>query len=78
MYSNPAVAKFVTENLIPLRLHARNNPDEFQRVGKLLGVDSAATAVVVKPPATVIERIEGFVTPDEFLRRVNDRVLQEK
>ena len=78
MYSNPKVAQFVMEHMIPLRLHAKNNPDEFQRVGKLLGVESAATAVVVKPPTTVIERIEGFVTPEEFLRRVTDRVLQEK
>ena len=59
------------DHLVPVRMHAKQNADEFQRVGELLGVQSAATAAIVDPPNTVREKLEGFVTPDDFIERVS-------
>ena len=58
-------------------MHVKSNPNEFTRVGELLGVDSAATAAIVDPDGTVLERIEGFVVPEEFKRRAAPFAAQE-
>ena len=50
-------------------MHVKTNPDEFKRVGDLLGVAGAATSAIVDPDGTVLDRIEGFVVPEEFKRR---------
>lgn len=59
----------MTDNFIPVRMHVKSNPEEFARVGELLGVASAATAAIVGPDGIVLDRIEGFVVPEEFKRR---------
>ena len=67
MYGNADVAGFIREHLIPVGLHVKRQPEEFQRVGALLGVEGAATAVIVNADGTELLRTEGFVPPDEFI-----------
>ena len=71
MYSNPDVARFVMDNLVPVRLHAKQHPDQFERVSAQLGVEGAATAAIVQPSGDVLDRIVGMVTPQEFVARVS-------
>lgn len=67
MYGNAEVAEFIREHVIPVGLHVKRQPEEFQRVGELLGVQGAATAVLVGPDGGELMRTEGFLPPEEFM-----------
>ncbi len=67
MYGNADVAEFIKENFVPLGLHVKRQPDEFHRVGELLGVQGAPTAVVVSADGTELLRTEGFLPPEDFV-----------
>jgi hypothetical protein len=67
VYGNAEVAEFIRDRFIPVGLHVKRQPEEFRRVGELLGVEGAATAVIVGPDGAELLRTEGFVPPEEFI-----------
>ena len=70
MYSRPDVAAFVRDSFVPVRLHVKNNAEEFKRVGALFNAQWTPTTLIVDPPATERHRIEGFLPADDFLSQL--------
>ena len=70
MYSDPRVAEFITENFRPVRIHVREDPEAWKKVGLELGVTWTPTILVVSPDGKEQHRIEGFLPADDFLAQL--------
>jgi thioredoxin-related protein len=60
------VAGYINENFIPVHLDA----DKEQRVSKILEIESLPCSVVLSPNADLLGRIDGYVAPDTYHRRL--------
>ena len=70
MYSDPGVASFVTEQLEPVRVHVREQKDEYKRLSERYNVQWTPTILVLDSEGGERHRIEGFLPIDEFLSQV--------
>lgn len=66
MYTDPRVISFVTENFIPVRIHVKEQPDQFQR----FGAQWTPTILILDADGTQRHKIEGFLPADEFLAQL--------
>ena len=67
MYPDPRVAEFVTNNFIPVRVHVKNNADEYQRLSAKYNAQWTPTVLILDADGSERYRIEGFLPADEFL-----------
>lgn len=67
MYTNPKVQSFVNEVFVPVRIHVRENADEWKRLGAKYGVQWTPTILIVDGDGEERYRIEGFLPVEEFL-----------
>ena len=70
MYSQPRVAAFVRDRFLPVRLHVKEQADEFKRIGGLFNAQWTPTILIVDQPATERHRIEGFLPADDLLSQL--------
>ena len=70
MYPDPAVARFITEQMEPVRVHVREQKDEYKRLSERYNVQWTPTILVLDPGGEERHRIEGFLPADEFLAQV--------
>jgi uncharacterized protein HemY len=61
------VVRFVTENFVPVRVHVREQADEFKRLGERFGAQWTPTILEVDDEGKERHRVEGFLTADEFI-----------
>jgi hypothetical protein len=57
----------VTEHFLPVRIHVREQPDAWKRLGERYGVQWTPAILVVDPLGVERHRIEGFLPADELL-----------
>lgn len=67
MYPDERVARFITENFIPARVHVRDQAEDFQRFGERYGAQWTPTTLELDPNGEERHRIEGFLPPEDFL-----------
>jgi hypothetical protein len=60
----------VTEHFLPVRVHVREHPEAWKRLGERYGVQWTPTILVVDPAGVERHRIEGFLPVDEFLAQL--------
>ena len=70
MYSDPAVARYITEHLEPVRVHVREQRDEYKRLGERYNAQWTPTILVLDPEGGERHRIEGFLPVNDFLSQV--------
>ena len=70
MYPDERVARFITKNFIPARVHVRDQADDFQRLGAQYEAQWTPTILELDPNGTERHRIEGFLTADDFLAQL--------
>ena len=70
MWPDPRVVDLVDESFIPARVHAREQPEDFQRLGERFGVQWTPTTVVIDTGGIERHRIEGFLPPEDFLAQL--------
>ncbi len=70
MYSDPRVVQFVEQNFVPVRVHVKDQRDEFQRLGERFGSQWTPTTLLIDESATERHRIEGFLPADDFLSQL--------
>ena len=64
MYPDPEVASYVTQHFVPVRIHIKEQPDQFKR----FGAEWTPTIITWDADSnTERHRIEGFLPKDEFL-----------
>jgi hypothetical protein len=64
------VARFITGNFIPARVHVKDDSANFQRFGERYEAHWTPTILELDPDGTERHRIEGFVPADEFLAQL--------
>lgn len=67
MYADPKVASFVSQQFVPVRVHVREQKEEFQRLGRRFTAQWTPTILIVDPSGEARHRIEGFLPKDDFL-----------
>ncbi len=70
MYPDQRVARFITENFIPARVHVKDQASDFQRLGAQYNASWTPTILELDPDGVERHRIEGFLTADDFLAQL--------
>lgn len=70
MYPDGRVAEFITGQFVPVRLHVKDQRDEFQRVGGKYGAHWTPTVLIVDGDGEEHHRIEGFLPVNDFLSQL--------
>jgi TolA-binding protein len=66
VYPSEPVQRLVLEEFVPVRVHAREQRDEFKRLGERYNVQWTPTTLVVDANGQERHRIEGFLPSDDF------------
>jgi hypothetical protein len=66
VYPDERVASFVMENFIPVRIHVKEQPENFAR----FGAQWTPTILILDPDGNERHKIEGFLPANEFLAQL--------
>ena len=66
MYPDPQVATFITDNFVPARAHAKEQPEAFER----FGAQWTPTILILDPNGTERHRFEGYLPAPDFLAQL--------
>ena len=67
MYPDPRVVRFIQEHFVPVRVHAREQRDEFKRLGAKYGAQWTPTTLVIDPQGEERHRVEGYLPAEELI-----------
>jgi len=70
VYVDPDVVEFISANFLPVRVHVREQADEFKRLGGRFDAHWTPTILVIAPDGAEKHRIEGFLPKDDFLAQL--------
>jgi tetratricopeptide (TPR) repeat protein len=70
VYPDERVARFVTENFLPVRINVREQPEDWKRFGERYGVQWTPTILIVDPSGTERHRTEGFLPAEDLLAQL--------
>ena len=70
MYPDERVARFITDNFLPARVHVREQPEDYRRFGERFGAQWTPTLLVIDPQGTERHRIEGFLPAEDLLAQL--------
>lgn len=70
MYSDPRVARFISEQLEPVRVHVRDQKDEYKRLAERYDAQWTPTILILDSEGQERHRVEGFLPVDDFLSQV--------
>lgn len=60
----------MADNFVPVRVHVRNQADEFKQLGARYGVQWTPTILVIDSTGEERHRIEGFLPAEDFLAQL--------
>jgi hypothetical protein len=66
VYPDERVSGLIQENLIPVKIHVKENPAGFER----FGAQWTPTIIIADPGGTERYRFEGYLPPDEYMAQV--------
>jgi hypothetical protein len=67
VYPDERVARFISENFIPARVHVREQADDFKRLGERFGAQWTPSILTLDPDGVERHRVEGFLEAEELL-----------
>jgi tetratricopeptide (TPR) repeat protein len=70
VYPDERVARFVGERFIPVRVHVKENADEFQRLGERYAAHWTPTILELDPGGEEHHRVEGYLDAPDFLAQL--------
>jgi hypothetical protein len=70
VYSDPRVVDFIQQHFAPVRVHVRENADEFKRLGARFNAQWTPTVLIVDSEGHERHRVEGFLPADDFLAQL--------
>ncbi|HEX5473730.1 MAG TPA: thioredoxin fold domain-containing protein [Vicinamibacterales bacterium] len=71
VYPDPRVVALVTEHFVPVRVHVKQNRDEFQRLGAQYNAQWTPAVLILDRDGTERHRIEGFLPVEDFLSQLD-------
>ena len=63
MYPDPRVANFISQNFIPVKIHIKEQPQNFER----FGAQWTPTEIILDAGGTERYRFEGFLPAEDFI-----------
>jgi thioredoxin-related protein len=70
VYSKADVSAFIDSDFIPVRVHVREQADEFKRLGARYSAQWTPTVLIVDEGGVERHRIEGFLPANEFIAQL--------
>lgn len=70
MYPDPDVARLVSANFLPVRVHAREQAEDFARLGERFGAEWTPTVLMLDGEGVERHRIEGFLPKEDFMAQL--------
>jgi tetratricopeptide (TPR) repeat protein len=70
VYPDPRVASFIDEHFVPVRVHVRDQADEFKRLGAKYSAQWTPAILVTDSTGEERHRIEGFLPVTDFLAQL--------
>jgi hypothetical protein len=70
VYTDPHVIDFITANFVPVRVHVRDQGDDFKRLGARFNAQWTPTILIVDRDGGARHRIEGFLPADDLLAQL--------
>jgi len=70
VYPDPRVTRFVDQHYVPVRVHVRDQAEDFKRLGAHYGAQWTPTILVLDAKGTERHRIEGFLPADDFIAQL--------
>lgn len=67
MWSDSDVEELVTDEFIPVRVHVRDQSEEFQRLGQEYGAEWTPSILMLDSSGEERHRMEGFMPAPEFI-----------
>ena len=64
------MARFISDNFIPARVHVKEQAADFKRLGARYGAQWTPTILLLDPDGTERHRIEGFLPAEDFLAQL--------
>ena len=71
MYSDPRVARLVDEAFVPVRVHVKQQSEEYQRLSERFAAHWTPTVLVVDRTGRERHRIEGFLPVEDFMAQLS-------
>jgi hypothetical protein len=70
VYADPHVAAFINDHFTPVRIHVRDQADDFKRLGDRFNAHWTPTILIIDPKGDERHRIEGFLPAADFLAQL--------
>jgi TolA-binding protein len=70
VYPDPSVARYIIEHLEPVRVHVREQKDEYKRLSERFSAQWTPTILILDSEGDERHRIEGFLPVDDFLSQI--------
>jgi TolA-binding protein len=70
VYPDPQVVQLVEQNFVPVRVHIKEQPDDFKRLGARYGAQWTPTILILDSSGAERHRVEGFLPADDFLGQI--------
>ena len=70
MYPDARVAEIIGTHFVPVRVHVKEQPEQFQELGRRFNAQWTPTTLIVDHSGRENHRIEGFLPPDDFLAQL--------
>jgi TolA-binding protein len=67
VYPDPRVRAFISELFVPVRVHVKQQADEYKRLGARFNAQWTPTTLIVDGEGQERHRIEGFLPADDFV-----------
>lgn len=61
------VVRWVSENVLPVRVHVKDDAEEYRRLAARFGANWTPTILVLDPDGEERHRVEGFLPTEELL-----------
>ena len=70
MYTDPRVVRFISDQFVPVRVHVRDQADEFKKLSAKYSAPWTPTILVIDSTGEERHRIEGFLPANDFLAQL--------
>ena len=60
----------IMNDFVPVRLHVRDQAEDFRRLGKRFGAEWTPSILMLDPSGEERHRVEGFLPADDFLAQL--------
>jgi len=70
VYADPQVARYLSEHLETVRVHVRDQKDEYKRLSERYNAQWTPTVLILDADGEERHRIEGFLPADDFLSQI--------